>query len=258
MIDRLVARVSDLPGGAQLGVGNGEAARADLTQRVSFPIRADLAAIRATPFAEFRGTAWTDSLDGSEDPARGAAITGIELSTTLHKVTDNGYLHALAPRISVATDVWYDEDGGELIPFDQTEAPIDGTTYEAGLRALWQRPATFEALDVDLRTVLREDRENGLADSSELGTLARYVTRYGSGKGQVGVLHDARYDLENSETTYTRSTLAVRPNEVFLVGLSYSQARAIFTSGDGMLPAPNEVAAVELTDHRPVIARLAR
>ena len=32
----------------------------------------------------------------------------------------------------------------------------------------------------------------------------------------------------------------------------------IFTSADVVLPAPNEVVQVELTDHRPVITRLAK
>ncbi|MEM9802821.1 MAG: hypothetical protein AAGA20_21025 [Planctomycetota bacterium] len=218
---------SDLPGGAQLGIGNNEAARADLVQRVSMPISTDVAAIRATPFAEFRGTAWSDSLEGTEDPIRGAAITGLELSTTLHKVTDNGYLHALSPRASISTDVWFEEDGATPIPFDRTEEPIDGTTFDAGLRGLWQRPGTFETLDLDVRTIFRSDRANGLEDTSELAILGRYITRYGSGEGLIGLSHDARYDLSDDQTVYSRSTFAIRPNDSFLVEFGYSQARGI-------------------------------
>ena len=219
---------SDLPGGAQVGIGDGESGRADLIQRVSIPVQTGVAGVRATPFAEVRGTAWTESLDeDAEDPVRGAAIAGMELSTTLHKMTKGGYLHALAPRISAAADVWYEEQGGPLIPFDRTEAPIDGDRYEAGLRALWRRPGTFETLDLDVRATLLEDRAGAQEDIEELGTLGRYITGYGSGEGLIGVLHDGRYDLQNAETTYTRSTFAVRPNDVYLVEVSYSQARAI-------------------------------
>ncbi len=219
---------SELPGGAQLGIGDGEAGRADLIQRVALPIRTGIGGIKATPFAEVRGTAWTESLDDDgEDPLRGAAIAGMELSTTLHKVTDSGYLHALAPRISAARDLWYEESGGELIPFDRTEEPIDGDRYEAGVRALWQRPDTFETFDLDVRATLLKDRSGDLEDLKQVGTLGRYITGYGSGEGLIGILHDARYDVENAETTYTRSTFAVRPNDVFLFEVSYGQARAL-------------------------------
>ncbi|MDG1048887.1 MAG: hypothetical protein P8R46_01645 [Planctomycetota bacterium] len=219
---------SDLPGGAQVGTGDRESGRADLLQRVSLPIRTGVGAIKATPFAEVRGTAWTESLDDDgEDPLRGAAVAGMELSTTLHKVTDSGYLHALAPRISASTDLWYEESGGDLIPFDRTEDPIDGDRYEAGVRALWQRPNTFETFDLDLRTTVLKDRAGDLDDQREVATLGRYITGYGSGEGMLGILHDARYDLENAETTYTKSTFAVRPSEELLFEFSYGQARAI-------------------------------
>ncbi|MBL6757741.1 MAG: hypothetical protein ISQ11_15185 [Planctomycetes bacterium] len=219
---------SDLPGGAQLGIGDGESGRADLIQRVALPIQTGVGAIKATPFAEVRGTAWTESLDeAGEDPLRGAAIAGMELSTTLHKITDSGYLHALAPRISASTDLWYEEQGGELIPFDRTEEPIDGDRYEAGLRALWQRPNTFETFDLDVRATLLQDRSGDREDLKQIGTLGRYITGYGSGEGLIGILHDARYDVENTETTYTRSTFAVRPADDYLFEVSYGQARAI-------------------------------
>ncbi|MEM6568847.1 MAG: hypothetical protein AAF957_10580 [Planctomycetota bacterium] len=218
---------SDLPGGALLGVGDGEAGRADTTQRLSLPIRTDVAAIRATPFAQFRGTAWTEALDGTDSPARGALQSGVELSTTLHKVTDNGYLHAIAPRASVRTDLWYEQSESQPIPFDRTEEPIDGTQYEAGVRFLWQRPATFENLDIDLRTIFRTDRDSDIEDEGEFATLAEYITRYGSGEGQIGLRHDGRYDVESLQTNYSRSTFAVRPNDAFLVQFSYSQARDI-------------------------------
>ncbi|QDV04557.1 hypothetical protein Poly30_00480 [Planctomycetes bacterium Poly30] len=218
---------SDLPGGAVAGIDDRELGRADLRQRVSLPVQTTLAGIKATPFAEARGTVWTDSLDGGEDPRRASLRTGLELSTTLHKVTDNGYLHALAPRLAYSTDVASSQTGGSLVPLDPTELPLDGTRYEAGLRSLWQRPGTFENLDVDLRTIFLENRDNGLEDSTQLATLAQYITRYGDGIGQIGVRHDARYDLETSATTYSRSALAIRPNDAFLIEFRYSQARAV-------------------------------
>ncbi len=220
---------SDLPGGAQLPIGDGDSGRADLIQRVALPLRTGVGGIKATPFAEVRGTAWTESLDDDgEDPLRGAAIAGMELSTTLHKVTDSGYLHALAPRISASKDLWYEESGGELIPFDRTEEPIDGDRYEAGLRALWQRPSTFETFDLDVRATLLKDRSReDLEDLRQVATLGRYITGYGSGEGLIGILHDARYDVENTETTYTRSTFAVRPDDEYLFEVSYGQARAL-------------------------------
>ena len=221
---------SDLPGGAAFGIGDHETGRADLRQRVSLPIQTSVGGIKATPFAELRGTAWTDALGAGDDPRRGALFTGLELSTTLHKVTDNGYLHALAPRLSYTTDVANDQNGGVPILLDSTEAAIDGTRVEAGVRSLWQRPGTFENLDLDLRVISLQDRDDGVADSTELGTLGNYITRYGDGEGQIGIRHDARYDLEVNETTYSRSAFAIRPNDSFLVEFRYSQARDIFQS----------------------------
>ncbi len=219
---------SDLPLGADPSIGNNETARADLRQRISIPLTTQLAGIKVAPFVDARATAWTNALADGEDPARAAVKTGMEVSTTLHKVTGDGYLHALAPRISASVDTIYDETGGAPIPLDQTEGPTDGTTLEAGLRAIWLRPNTFENFDLDVRGILRTDRENGLPDTTEIGTLAEYITRYGSGRGQIGFRLDARFDLEASETTYSRSAIAWKPNDVFLVEARYGQARDVF------------------------------
>ena len=121
----------------------------------------------------------------------------------------------------------YEETDRTPIPLDAIDDPYDGAIYEAGLRALWVRPATFENFDLDVRGILRTDRERGLDDRTELGILTEYITRYGRGVGQIGLRHDARYDMERGETIYSRSALAIRPDEDFLAELQYSQARAI-------------------------------
>lgn len=219
---------SDLPVGAGAPVGNEETGRADIRQRLSMPLTTQLAGVKIAPFVDARATAWTSALGEGDDPARAAIKSGVELSTTLHKVADNGYLHALAPRLSASVDTVYNESGGSLIPLDQTEDAIDGTMFEAGLRAIWLRPNTFENFDLDVRGILRTNRENGLADTTEIGTLAEYITRYGRGIGQVGFRLDSRFDLEASETTYSRSSIAWKPNGVFLVEARYGQARDVF------------------------------
>lgn len=218
---------SDLPLGAGGGIGNFETGRANLRQRLSLPVTTQIAGIKATPFLDARGTAWTSGLVDGNDPLRAALKGGVELSTTLHKVTEDGYLHALSPRVSVSADAWYQETGVAPIPLDRSELPFDGTEVEAGFRAVWLRPGTFENLDLDVKAILRQDRENGLPDTTEVGTLAEYITRYGDGEGQIGLRHDGRYDMDSSETIYSRSALAFRPNDAFLFELRYSQARAI-------------------------------
>ena len=221
---------SNLPLGAQGMIGNREAGRANLRQRLSMPLQTQIAGIKVTPFVEALGTAWTSAVDEGDDPARGALKGGVELSTTLHKVTNSGYLSALAPRLSVTGDAWYEDTGGAPIPFDETELPIDGTAYEAGLRAIWSRPATFENLDLDVKAIFRTNREDGQPDTTRIGTLAEYITRYGDGEGQIGLRHDGRYDPDESETIFSRSAFAVRPNDVFVMELRYAQARAFFDS----------------------------
>ena len=219
---------SDLPGGAALGLGDHDILRADLRQRLSLPMQTDLAGIRVIPFAELRGTADSDALGAGSDPRSGALVSGVEISTTLHKVTDTGYVNAIAPRLSISRDVASDRSGGAVVPLDSIDRNLDGTRFEAGLRGLWQRPGTFENLDVDVRAVFLKDRSDGIEDSSELSTLANYITRYGDGEGQIGLRHDARYNVETSTTTYSRSAIAIRPNDNFVMEIRYSQSRDIF------------------------------
>ena len=220
---------SSLPGGADPAIGDAETGRADLRQRISLPVQTPYSGVKATPFVEARGTAWTETLDEGGDAARGGVRAGAELSTILHKVTGDGYLHTLAPRVSASADVVYEETDRTPIPLDAIDDPYDGAVYEAGLRALWVRPATFENFDLDVRGILRTDRERGLEDRTELGVLTEYITRYGRGVGQIGLRHDARYDVESGETIYSRSALAIRPGDDFIAELQYSQARAIET-----------------------------
>ena len=220
---------SSLPGGADPAIGDAETGRADLRQRISLPVQTPYAGVKATPFVEARGTAWTETLQEGGDAARGGVRGGAELSTILHKVTGDGYLHTLAPRVSASADVMYEETDQTPIPLDAIDDPYDGAIYEAGLRALWVRPATFENFDLDVRGILRTDRERGLEDRTELGVLTEYITRYGRGVGQIGLRHDGRYDMESGETIFSRSALAIRPDEDFIAELQYSQARAIDT-----------------------------
>jgi len=217
---------SDLPGGAARGVGDFETARADLVQRVSVPFETGTAGLRLTPFVEGTGTAWSNDVADEGDPARAALETGVELSTTLHKVTRDGYLHALAPRLSASTLAVYEEAGGAPVPLAQVERRAYGDRLEAGLRAIWLRPRTFENLDFDLRATRIQNREDGLGDTTRFGALAQWITRYGDGEGQVGLSHDARYDAESGDTVYSRSALAWKPNDEFLAEVRYGQALA--------------------------------
>lgn len=219
---------SDLPGGATLALGDREAGRADLTQRLSLPIQTSFAGVKATPFARMRGTAWTEGIQDGTDPLRASVGAGVELSTTLHKVTKDGFLSTIAPRVAASTDLSYEERGVDPIPFDDRDQPFDGTVVEAGVRGLWQRPATFETLDLDVRGALRTDREDGREDATDMSVIAEYITRYGKGEGLFGLRHDARYDVEGGETDYSRSVVALRPNDDWILEVSYSQGRDIF------------------------------
>ena len=69
--------------------------------------------------------------------------------------------------VAASSDVVYEETDRTPIPLDAIDDPYDGAIYEAGLRALWVRPATFENFDLDVRGILRTDRERGLEDLVE-------------------------------------------------------------------------------------------
>ena len=159
---------SSLLGGADPAIGDAETGRADLRQRISLPVQTPYSGVKATPFVEARGTAWTETLQEGGDAARGGVRAGAELSTILHKVTGDGYLHTLAPRVSASADVVYEETDETPIPLDAIDDPYDGAIYEAGLRAL--------GASGDLRE-LRPRRSRDPADRSR--TRARGPHRAG-------------------------------------------------------------------------------
>jgi len=221
---------SEVPSGAGLGLDGRSTVRGRLAQRLDLSTPTGVAGVRTTPFIELDATGWSEDQLEEEDASRVALLTGLELSTALHS-TAGGFTNVLAPRIGARTDLVYEEQGGTPTPFDRIERPIDGTQYEAGLRGLWARPGTFENLDVDLRLLRTEDRID-FEDTTEVGVLTEWITRVGGdANGRVGIRHDGRYDVEDSETNYSRSTLAWSPSADFLIEGRYGRARGADGAG---------------------------
>jgi hypothetical protein len=217
---------SVVPGGESLGLDGRETARANLNQRFDLAVPTRFVGAKAVPFVELDATGWTENQAEDDDVTRFAILGGIDLTTVLHS-TEGGYTSVLAPHVGARTDLVYEERGGPTTPFDSLERPIDGDVYEAGVRGLWSRVGTFENLDVDLRVIRTEDR-GGVEDMTEIGLLGEWITRVGgSGGGRVGLLHDGRYEADDGETTYSNSTLAWGPNDIFLIEGRYARARAL-------------------------------
>lgn len=221
---------SEVPGGAALGLDGRETVRGNLNQRLDLAVPTGVWGARAVPFLELGATGWTENQFDDGNASRFALLGGAELATALHS-SAGGFTNVLAPRIGARTDLAYETSGLAPTPFDSVERAIDGTVYEAGVRGLWTRPGTFENLDIDVRVQRTEDRM-GFADTTELGLLGEWITRVGSGgESRFGLLHDGRYDVDDGETNFSRSTVAWSPREEFLIEGRYARARGADNSG---------------------------
>lgn len=215
---------SEVPGGAGLGLDGREVLRGRIDQRLDLAIPTGWAGVRSVPFLEMDATGWTENQSEEDDVSRFALLGGMELGTALHS-SAGGFTNVLAPRLGARTDLAYETQGGAPTPFDRVERPIDGDVVEAGLRGLWTEPGTFENLDLDVSVQHTADRE-GFEDTTELGLLGEWITRVGGdAEGRVGLRHDGRYDVEDGDTNYSRSTVAWSPRDDFLIEGRYGRAR---------------------------------
>lgn len=201
------------------GLGDREVLRIDSSQRLSLPFQTGVGGIRTVPWLEGRFTAWDEGIDEDDDPTRAALIAGVDLATVLHKPPASGFIHTLTPTLGYRSDLAVEEHGGLPVRFDGTEDPLDGQEVHVGLRALWWKPGQVEHLDLEVKVLRRWDRAGGLDDQGQVAALGQLRTMIGN--MPFALLHDGRYDFENSGTLYSRSTLALRPSQDLEFQTSY-------------------------------------
>jgi hypothetical protein len=232
--ERFLSTGFPLPGGGDTSDGWGEeqTLRFDTSQRLEAPVALGFAGLRATPFIEARGTAWQIGPDvnsktgavSAEDPTRIALLGGAELGTAFWRRFQGGVRHLVAPFIGFRADLFLEEEGEPLVPFDQVENPIDGQFFDLGVRNRLENKLSGSYLDVELVETYAEEAAGGtLTGWLPLEVNAKALTRVGS--VDVGISHDALYDLETDLTPYSRTIFGVDPLPNIGVEVGYHSAR---------------------------------
>jgi hypothetical protein len=198
--------------------------RLDSEQRLDLPMPLGFLGLRAVPFLSGRVTGWDRSALDDEAQSRLAAIAGLELSTTVWKRFESGTLHTLSPVVAVRGDLGVEQSSGELVTFDAVEDPIEGKFLDLGLRSRMDHPGQPGFLDVELRQTHASDVPQD-ADDGWLPTQVRSTWLSQLGSIPFAVSHDARYDIEDHVTPYSRSIFSLDPIEDFGVELGYHSAR---------------------------------
>ena len=226
------------------GLGEREVARADTEHRIEAPFSLGFLGLRATPWTKVRATVWDQGVDADESPARAGVLAGFDLSTTFWRRYGR-YLHAIVPFAGVRGDLATEESGGPPVPFDLTEAPIEGKYVEAGLRTRVWSPTTLNHFDVEVRAAHGSDLPNGVPDGMlPVAVLGELLTAVGS--VPVGVLHDGRYDTESGDTVYSKTFLGFRP--VPRWGIEFGYHRGLDPAGDLLFDAASAGTRYRVSD----------
>ncbi|MBK7878763.1 MAG: hypothetical protein IPJ77_24150 [Planctomycetes bacterium] len=192
------------------GLGSRNVLRADSLHRVEMPFELGFANVRATPFVEGRLTAWDKGVDETQSPARIAALAGVEMGTTFWKRFDNGSLHAVAPTLTLRSDLDVEKTGGDPVRFDHTEDALEGRFAELGIRSRWWKPQSEEHFDLEVREAYGMDLPSGQRDGFQpVAVLSEFLTFWGS--VPIGFTHDGRYDLRDGDTEYSRTFVGFEP-----------------------------------------------
>jgi hypothetical protein len=192
------------------GLGEREVLRFDTLHRLEAPIDLSLAGLRATPWTEGRFTAWNEGADPEEQPARAGLLAGADLATTLLRAFKNGNRHAITPSVGVHTDLATVDDDVALVALDRTELPLEGTFVDFGVRSRWTHAERLDTLDVELKLTHAADVQGELVEGW-LPLSTRGVW-FSSVLGVPYVVSlDARYDLDDDRTEYSRALFAFEP-----------------------------------------------
>ena len=194
------------------GLGDRETWRLDTEHRIEAPVGLGFGGLRATPFALARFTAWTENVDEDDSPMRGFGQIGLRVSSALWKPAEGGGVHQLVPYVGARRDVLLKETGGEPVVFDGVEGSLEGNFVDVGVRTRVALEGGSSLLDLDLRATHASSTPAG-ADTGwvELGHFSRLmITPFGL---PVELTHDGRYDLESSDTLYSRIALGLRPTD---------------------------------------------
>ncbi len=213
------------------GFGDQEVLRVDSTHRWELPVPLGILDARLVPFVEARGTFWDRGAASSEAPGRVALLAGAEAATTFWRLMGDGDLHSLTPSLGVHGDVDVEESGPQPAQFDSVEDPLSGKFAEVGLRSRWVKASRLGEVQAEERWLdieVREAYAGDLDDGREPGWQPLRVNAQWQSKFAdipFGVIHDARYDVEDRDTIYSRTMLGVRPVQPLDVETGFQSAQ---------------------------------
>ena len=192
------------------GLGDRDHARADTRQRVEAPFNLGVGGVRVKPYASLAATAWSEGVDPSTTPSRGAVIAGAEMQSTFYRTWKYGVVHDLTPVIGARADVATFSEDGEPVEIDRLDAPLEGKFIDLGLRSRWRVPGSVRRLDIAAAISHGSDVAPGLEEGWQpASVLAQFFAAVGD--VPFGIQHDARYDLDDGETVLSYTAASILP-----------------------------------------------
>lgn len=206
------------------GLGVRELFRADNVHRLEAPVDLGFGGMILTPFSTLELSGWSEGATEDEALGRLASSVGARLATSLWRRGSSGSLSEISPSVRWRRYVHTEDPDGDLVVFDELEAPREGSEVEVGLRGRYQQAdAERLTLDGEVRGVYRSDRE-GIEDAwDEIGVFASLQTNLFDVPVQVA--HDGRYDPETGDTDYSRTGFLVYPSDELDLSVAFSSGR---------------------------------
>jgi hypothetical protein len=194
------------------GLGSRDFLRADTRHRIEAPFTLGAGGVRVTPYTSANATAWSEGQDPDTAPSRGAVIVGAEAQATYFRTWNHGVIHDVTPVVGVRGDVASFEADGLPVEVDEFDTPLAGKYIDFGLRSRWHVPGVNRRLDIAARMTHAADApaeiEDGWQPMSVLGEFL--AVAWGV---PFAIRHDARYDLDDGDTTLSYTGFSFLPWE---------------------------------------------
>jgi hypothetical protein len=207
------------------GLGDREELRLDTTQVLESPVAVGQG-WKLTPFVSARATSWSEGVEEEDSPTRTAVEGGARLSTTLWNRTGSGVLNQVSPFVEARTELERSDHDGTPVEYDALDRFLTGDLLRLGVRSRLGLRPDRSLLDFEVVGTHATDRSDGGPDGwLPVEVFARLeFDPFGQ---QFELFHDARYDIENSETTYSLLSLATRAGEDWGFQAGHQRARDV-------------------------------
>ena len=190
------------------GLGDREELRLDTNQALEAPVVLG-SGWKLTPFVSARGTYWSQGVDEADSPTRVIAEGGARLASLYWKRSPSGKLYQFAPFIELKSELGRSDNDGTPVQYDSLDQQLTGDMVTLGARSRLGVVEGDSLLDLEVLGTHANDRSDGGPDAwlpvQVFGRLQ--LSPFGH---EFEVYHDGRYDVENSETTYSLISLATR------------------------------------------------